>query len=201
MPGIHLHMHLQFFSTADYHPALAQSLPNLLGHMHPPFTCRHSPPLCLFPRWTPVFLATGPNTAEVLGGFWATTAQREGVLHLWVSPVLLYFKQKALMLDRFLLLSWERLPPYAGQARVGKIGLKNKCRWMLPAVPRSILSFTTAGLGTAPHLSSFLQRSWLPKHQCSPPTSGNTSAPATLRDVLGIRKHHTSAAYLSLHVR
>ena len=107
MPGIHLHMHLQLFFTADYHPALAQSLPSLPGHTHPLFTCRHPPPLCLFPHWSPVFLTTGSNTPEVLRGFWAIRAQREGVLCLWVSPVLFYFKQKALMLD---LLSWEWLP-------------------------------------------------------------------------------------------
>lgn len=109
MPGIHLHMHLQLFFTADYHPALAQSLHNLPWHTHLPFACRHPPPLRIFPHWSPVFLTTGPNTPEVLKGFWATTAQHEGVLCLQASPVLFHFKQKALILDCFFLLSWERL--------------------------------------------------------------------------------------------
>lgn len=34
MPGIHLHMHLHLFFTANYHPALTQSLPSLPGHTH-----------------------------------------------------------------------------------------------------------------------------------------------------------------------
>lgn len=61
--------------------------------------------------------------------------------------------------------------PHTGQARVGKIELKNKCTQIFPAVPVSLLSLTTTDLGMAPCLCSFLQWSLLPKYQRCPPTT------------------------------